>query len=391
MIEERHLAQAGLSNYWGLQPRCAIRSRSTLGPGGTDELAACVAALHSAGIEVILDVVFNHTGEGDALGPTVSLRGLDNATYYRTVAGDSARYVDDTGCGNVPALDRPAVLRLAMDVLLLLRGGRGCRRVSFRSRDHARAPRRRVRSRGATSAGNNAGSPAARPEADRGAMGHWDGAAIASVRSRRNGEMERSISRHDAAVLARRYRAGSASLQRVAGLRRPLRAALAPAIAIGQFRHCTRRLHACRPCGVRDEATNEANGESNRDGSNENLSWNRGVEGPTSEIAINAARRRGILQPSLATLLLARGAPMLAMGDELGRTQPGNNSAYARDNALTWVDWTTADTALIAFRRAADRAAQGTARVTRRSLARRRASDRAAFRTSSGAIRMGER
>ncbi len=116
-IDERHLPPLGLRNYWGYNPAALFVPDPRLAPGGIDELRACVDALHGAGIEVLLDVVLNHTGEGDALGPTVSLRGLDNATYYRSVAGDAARYVDDTGCGNTLALDRPPVLRLAMDAL----------------------------------------------------------------------------------------------------------------------------------------------------------------------------------------------------------------------------------------------------------------------------------
>ncbi len=116
-VDERHLADLGLSNYWGYNPAALFVPDPRLAPGGIDELRDCVAALQAAGIEVILDVVLNHTGEGDARGPTLSLRGLDNATYYRTLADDRARYVDDAGCGNTLALDRAPVLRLAMDVL----------------------------------------------------------------------------------------------------------------------------------------------------------------------------------------------------------------------------------------------------------------------------------
>ena len=116
-IDERHLARLGLTNYWRYNPAALFVPDPRLAPGGIDELRACVAALHAAGIEVILDVVLNHTGEGDARGPTLSLRGLDNATCYRVFADDRSRYIDDTGCGNTLALDRAPVLRLAMDVL----------------------------------------------------------------------------------------------------------------------------------------------------------------------------------------------------------------------------------------------------------------------------------
>jgi len=117
IVDERHLGPLGLTNYWGYNPVAWFVPDPRLAPGGTDELARCVDALHAAGIEVVLDVVLNHSGEGDALGPTLSLRGLDNATYYRLLPGNAAAYVDDAGCGNVLALDRPPVLRLAMDTL----------------------------------------------------------------------------------------------------------------------------------------------------------------------------------------------------------------------------------------------------------------------------------
>ncbi|HET9018143.1 MAG TPA: glycogen debranching enzyme GlgX, partial [Acetobacteraceae bacterium] len=116
-IEERHLATLGLSNAWGYNPVALLAPDKRLAPGGWAEVRAAVRALADAGIETILDVVLNHSGEGDELGPLVSLRGLDNATYYRLREGDRRRYVDDTGCGNTLALDRPPVLRLAMDAL----------------------------------------------------------------------------------------------------------------------------------------------------------------------------------------------------------------------------------------------------------------------------------
>ncbi len=138
-INERHLAALGLDNCWGYNPVAPFAPDPRLAPGGLDDVHAVVTALHAAGLEVILDVVLNHTGEGDALGPTVSLRGLDNATYYRTDAADRARYVDDTGCGNALALDRAPVLRLALDVLRSLHRPRR-RRLPLRPRDHTRPP-----------------------------------------------------------------------------------------------------------------------------------------------------------------------------------------------------------------------------------------------------------
>ena len=116
-IDEWHLKKAGLTNYWGYNPVALMAPDPRLAPGGWDEIRACTAALHEAGIEVIVDVVLNHTGEGGSLGPTLSLRGLDNATYYRLERGEPRRFVNDTGCGNTLALDRPPVTRLSMDAL----------------------------------------------------------------------------------------------------------------------------------------------------------------------------------------------------------------------------------------------------------------------------------
>ncbi|MHB8839449.1 MAG: bifunctional glycogen debranching protein GlgX/4-alpha-glucanotransferase, partial [Gemmatimonadaceae bacterium] len=116
-VDEPHLARAGLTNYWGYNPVAWFVPEPRLSPGGMEELRDAVAALQRAGLEVLLDVVLNHCGEGDAKGPTLSLRGLDNATYYRTVPGEAHRYVDDTGCGNTLALDRGPVMRLALDAL----------------------------------------------------------------------------------------------------------------------------------------------------------------------------------------------------------------------------------------------------------------------------------
>ncbi len=116
-VSERHLIPLGLSNAWGYNPITLLAPDPRLAPGGWPEVRAAVAALQAAGIEVIVDVVLNHTGEGDELGPTLSLRGLDNATYYRLRPDEPRRYIDDAGCGNTLALDRPPVLRLAMDGL----------------------------------------------------------------------------------------------------------------------------------------------------------------------------------------------------------------------------------------------------------------------------------
>ena len=116
-IDERHLPPLGLSNYWGYNPMAMLAPDPRLAPGGWAEVRVAVDALHAAGIAVLLDVVLNHTGESDEFGPTLSLRGLDNAGYYRLEAGKPALYVNDAGCGNVPALERPMVMRLALEAL----------------------------------------------------------------------------------------------------------------------------------------------------------------------------------------------------------------------------------------------------------------------------------
>jgi len=346
-IDERHLARLGLTNYWGYNPAALFVPDPRLAPGGIDELRSCVAALQAAGIEVILDVVLNHTGEGDARGPTLSLRGLDNAAYYRTFADDRARYIDDTGCGNTLALDRPPVLRLALDVLRYYAEAAGVDGFRF---DLATTLGRR-------DDGFDPAAPLLQAIAqdpvlrdlkliaepwDVGPGGHCLGAFPPGWGewNDRYRDTVRRFWRGDAALtgdLATRF-AGSADIF-AARLRPPSRSvnfitahdgfALADLVA-----YATKH--------------NEANGEGNRDGSDANASWNHGVEGPTADPAVQAARERDI-RNLLATLLLSRGTPMLAMGDELGRTQQGNNNAYAQDSALTWIDWENADRELADF------------------------------------------
>ncbi len=202
-IDERHLAQHGLVNYWGYNPAALFVPDPRLAPGGIAELAACVAALHAAGLEVVLDVVLNHTGEGDARGPTLSLRGLDNASYYRTHPDDRARYVDDTGCGNTLALDRPPALRLAMDVLRYYAEVAGVDGFRFDLATTLGRRERRVRPRGPAAAGHQPGPGPARAQADRRAVGRGARGAPPRRVSRGLGRVERPLSRHRAAILAR--------------------------------------------------------------------------------------------------------------------------------------------------------------------------------------------
>ncbi len=306
-----------------------------------------MAALHAAGIETILDVVLNHTGEGDALGPTLSLRGLDNATYYRTFADDRARYVDDTGCGNTVALDRPPALRLALDVLRYyaeVAGVDGFRfdlATTLGRRDDgfdAAAPLLQaiaqdpvLRELKLIAEPWDVGPGGYRLGAFAPGWGEWNDRYRDAARRFWRGDPGR------VGELATRL-AGSADV--FAARSRPPSRSINFVAAHDGFTLADLVSYATKH--------NEANGEDNRDGSNVNDSWNHGVEGPTADPAIVAARRRDV-RNLLATLLCSRGTPMLAMGDELGRTQRGNNNAYAQDNALTWVDWAAADETLVAF------------------------------------------
>ena len=345
-IDERHLLERGLTNYWGYNPVAPFVPDPRLAPGGMAEVRDCVAALHAAGLEVILDVVLNHTGEGDARGPTLSLRGLDNLTYYRTLAGDRARYADDTGCGHAVALDRPPALRLAMDALRHWAQAAGVDGFRFdlgttlgRRDDgfdpaapllQAIAQDPLLRDLKIVAEPWDVGYGGYRLGAFPAPWGEWnDRFRDAARRYWRGdagtvGELATRLA-GSADVFAARARPPSRSVNFVAahdGF------TLADLVAYG-------RKH------------NEANGEDNRDGTDANLSWNHGVEGQTADPAIAAARARDV-RNLLATLLVARGTPMLAMGDELGRTQHGNNNGYAQDNATTWLDWARADRDLAA-------------------------------------------
>ena len=346
-IDERNLAGQGLTNYWGYNPAALFVPDPRLAPGGIDELRECVAALQAAGIEVILDVVLNHTGEGDARGPTLSLRGLDNATYYRTLAHDRARYVDDSGCGNTLALDRAPVLRLAMDVLryyAVAAGVDGFRfdlATTLGRRDDGFDPAAPLLQAIAQDPGLRDLKLIAEPW-DVGPGGHRLGAFPAQWGewNDRYRDTVRRYWRGDpglAGDLATRF-AGSADV--FASHSRPPSRSVNFVTAHDGFTLADLVAFAAKH--------NEANGEGNRDGSDANFSWNHGTEGPTHDAAVRGKRARDV-RNLLATLLLSRGTPMLAMGDELGRTQRGNNNAYAQDSALTWIDWAGADDDLVDF------------------------------------------
>lgn len=346
-IDERHLPPLGLANYWGYNPVSLLAPDPRLAPGGWAEVRRAVTALQGAGIAVLLDVVLNHTGESDELGATLSLRGLDNAGFYRLQPGDFARYANDAGCGNALALERPAVARLALEALrtYAIRAGVDGFRYDLAS---------------ALARGENGFDPQhpflaaiaqdptlrdlihiAEPW-DLGPGGYQLGAFPAGWgewNDRARDTFRRFWRGHDGLLGALATRlAGSADI--FAARHRSLSRSINFVTAHDGFTLNDLVAYTAK--------RNAANGEAGRDGADDNLSWNCGVEGDSLDVGI-LARRRGDIRALLATLIAARGTPMLAMGDELGRSQHGNNNAYAQDNEIAWIDWASADADLIDY------------------------------------------
>ncbi len=345
-IEERHLAERGLTNYWGYNSIAFLCPDPRLAPGGWAEVRGCVAALAAAGIEVLIDIVLNHTGEGDAIGPTLSLRGLDNASYFASSAQQPWEFANESGCGNTLALNRPASLRLAMDCLRAWAQLGGVHGFRF---DLAPVL-------GRTDSGFDANAPLLQAIEQDPLLSRlkmiaepwdigWGGYQLGRFPNRwgewndRYRDDVRRFWRGDATSLgslATRL-AGSADL--FAHHRGPSSSinfvtahdgfALADVVSFTAKR-------------------NLANGEDNRDGTDENFSWNDGVEGPTEEPRV-LATRQGDQRALLATVLLSRGTPMLSMGSEFGQTQGGNNNPYAQDNETTWLDWAKVDPVLLGW------------------------------------------
>ena len=345
-IDERHLPPLGLANAWGYNPIAFCAPDPRLARDGWADVRAAVDALHAAGLEVIVDVVLNHSGEADELGPTLSLRGIDNAAFYRLRPDDAALYVNDAGCGNVLALDRPPALRLAMDALRAwaIRGGvdgfRFDLAVTLGRRADGFDPAAPLLSAIAQdpvlrdlkliAEPWDIGPGGYHPGAFPAGWGEWNDRYRDDVRRfwRGDGGL--------AGALATRL-AGSQDV--FGGKRRPSRS-VNFIVAHDGFTLADLVSHAGKHNGE--------NGEDNRDGTDANHSWNNGVEGPSDDPGILAARRSD-QRALLATLLLSRGTPMLAMGAETGRTQAGNNNAYAQDNATGWLDWAAIDEGLAAF------------------------------------------
>jgi glycogen debranching enzyme GlgX/4-alpha-glucanotransferase len=345
-LDECHLEPLGLHNYWGYNPITLLAPDPRLAPDGWAEIRKATDALHAAGIEVLLDVVFNHSGESDEFGQTLSFRGLDNASYYRLVPGSPERYINDMGCGNCLALEHPALVRLAMDSLRTWMQLGGIDGFRF---DLATALGRRE-------SGFDAHAPLlAAIEQDpllRGAKliaEPWDvgpGGYQLGQFSAHYGEWNDHF-RDD----ARRYWRGDADVRgalatRLAGSSDLFAAKRRPSRSVNFI--TAHDGFTLADLVAYERKHNNANGEHGRDGADTNHSWNHGVEGATDDAQINAARRRD-QRNLLATLLLARGTPMLSMGAELGLSQGGNNNAYAQDNATAWLDWSSVDTELIDF------------------------------------------
>jgi glycogen operon protein len=347
---DRHLVERGLTNYWGYNTFCFLapdlRYAAAQEPlGAVREFKEMVKVLHAAGIEVILDVVYNHTAEGNHLGPTLSLRGIDNAAYYRLSSESGRYYTDFTGCGNTLNMTHPRVLQLIMDslrywVLEMHVDGFRFDLASALARElydvdrlgaffdiiHQDPVLSQVKliaepwdlGEGGYQVGN---FPVLWTE--------WNGRYRDSVRRFWRGDGG------SVAELATRL-AGSSDLYAHNG-RRPY-ASINFVTAHDGF--------TLQDLVSYEQKHNEANGEHNGDGENHNSSWNCGVEGPTDDPAIVALRERQ-KRNFIATLFLSQGVPMLSGGDELSRTQQGNNNAYCQDNEISWTDW-----ALTAERRA---------------------------------------
>ncbi|MEO0322242.1 MAG: glycogen debranching protein GlgX [Myxococcota bacterium] len=350
-LSERHLRAQGLTNYWGYStigffaPHPGYAADPAKAPA---EVKAMVKALHAAGIEVLLDVVFNHTGEEGPDGPIVAFRGIDNAAYYRLDPENPADYVDFTGTGNTLDVREPVVMQLVMDAL---RYWAGEMRVDGFRFDLAPALGRDALGgmrpdRMATFFQTVEQDPLlqrlkliAEPW-DLGEGGYQLGGfpALWSEWNDRFRDTVRAYWRGDPGLLPELGRRLAGSQDLYAG--RSPRASIHFVAAHDGF--------TARDVVSYARKHNEANGEGNRDGHGHNLSTNHGVEGETDDPAILAARARHV-RSLLATVLLAQGVPMLLAGDELGRTQGGNNNAYCQDNATSWLDWAAADEPLAAF------------------------------------------
>jgi glycogen debranching enzyme GlgX/4-alpha-glucanotransferase len=345
-VDERHLPPLGLSNAWGYNAVVFGAPDPRLAPGGWAEVRAATDALHAAGMEAILDVVFNHDGESDQFGPTLSFRGLDNAAWFHLDPRDPAVYVNDTGTGNCLALDRPLVIGMAIGALRrwMIHGGFDGFRFDLATTLGRRADDFDPKAPFLQALGADPVLAKARLIAE-----PWD----VGPGGYRLGQFGPAFAEWNDRFrdAARRFWRGDPGLRgeiatRIAGSHDVFAGAATPSKGVNFV--VAHDGFALRDLVSYANKHNEANGEHNRDGTDNNLSWNHGVEGPSDDPAILAARSRD--ERNLLTLLIAsRGTPMLSMGMELGFSQGGNNNAYAQDNATSAIDWRAADASLVAF------------------------------------------
>ena len=350
-VNDSQLLEKGLTNYWGYNtigffapdPRYAMDRANSL-----REFKEMVASLHDGGLEVILDVVYNHTAEGNERGPTLSFKGIDNASYYRLFQEHPRHYINDTGTGNTVNLSHPRVIQLVLDSLRYWVGETHVDGFRFDlGTILAREPNGFDDQSGFLKACSqdpllNTVKLIAEP---------WDcGPGGYQVGQFPPGWAEWNDKFRDT---VRKFWKGDAAPK-----------ALAPRLCASAdlFDRQGRRPPACinfvtahdgftlNDLVTYDEKHNEANGEAGKDGSADNNSWNMGVEGTTGDVEVNTRRERQI-RNMLATILLSQGTPMLQAGDEFGRTQGGNNNAYCQDNETSWLNWDIEEKgkALIAF------------------------------------------
>ena len=339
--DEPHLVAKGLTNYWGYNPFCLMAPEPRYASGDARaELIHAIRRLHDAGIEVILDVVFNHTGEGWHLGPTLSLKGIDNAAYYRLDPADRSRYVDHAGCGNTLDLSRPPVRRLLLDSLRTWARDYGIDGYRFdlastlgRGTDGSFFPE--AETLRAISADPVLSQLKLIAEPWDCAHGGYQLGRFPQPWTEWNDKFRDCF---------RRFWRGDDGLmpgfaQRLSGSSDDFGAARAPLASINYVTaHDGMRL---RDLVSYNAKRNAANGEDNRDGFGDDYCNAYGPEGPSGDPGQRRERRRQ-MRNMIASLLLAQGVPMLSAGDEIGHSQGGNNNPYCQDNTLSWIDWKNA-------------------------------------------------